>query len=128
MGAVLGFIGGFVACLAALMVLNSKGMAAARRRRKKEAQEHPERKLQATKVIVFSVLLTYFLAFVLGVWVVIWKDFYQLSTLLAFVGSASVFAIGFYCWKSKAENLLKIKQQLPDTPGSLSDFSNISSQ
>ena len=56
------------------------------------------------------------------------KDFYQLSVLLTFVGSVSVLAVAFYCWKSKAENLLKIKQALPDTPASLSDFSNMSSQ
>ena len=56
------------------------------------------------------------------------KDVYQLSTLLAFVGSVAVLAVGFYCWKSKAENLLKIKQALPDTMASLSDFSNMSSQ
>ena len=72
--------------------------------------------------------MTYHLAFLVGVWVVIVKDVYQLSTLLAFVGSVAVLAVGFYCWKSKAENLLKIKQALPDTMASLSDFSNMSSQ
>nr|DAX71032.1 MAG TPA: transmembrane G protein-coupled receptor [Caudoviricetes sp.] len=119
---------GFLACFITILVLNSRTVSNARRKRRKERQEHPEKKVQATKVIVFSILVTYHLAFLLGVWVVIVKDFYQLSVLLTFVGSVSVLAVAFYCWKSKAENLLKIKQALPDTPASLSDFSNMSSQ
>lgn len=125
---ILAFLAGFMACLFVVMIFNARTIAAARRRRKKDRQEHPEKKIQATKVIVFSVLVTYHLAFLVGVWVVIAKDVYQLSTLLAFVGSVAVLAVGFYCWKSKAENLLKIKQALPDTEASLSDFSNMSSQ
>lgn len=125
---ILSFIAGFLACFITILVLNSRAISNARKKRRKERQEHPEKKVQATKVIVFSILVTYHLAFVLGVWVVIVKDFYQLSVLLTFVGSVSVLAVAFYCWKSKAENLLKIKQALPDTPASLSDFSNMSSQ
>lgn len=125
---ILSFMAGFLACFITILVLNSRTVSNARRKRRKECQEHPEKKVQATKVIVFSILVTYHLAFLLGVWVVIVKDFYQLSVLLTFVGSVSVLAVAFYCWKSKAENLLKIKQALPDTPASLSDFSNMSSQ
>ena len=125
---ILSFMAGYLACFITILVLNSKAVSNARRKRRKERQEHPENKVQATKVIVFSILVTYHLAFLLGVWVVIVKDFCQLSVLLTFVGSVSVLAVAFYCWKSKAENLLKIKQALPDTPASLSDFSNMSSQ
>lgn len=125
---ILSFMAGFLACFITILVLNSRTVSNARRKRRKERQGHPEKKVQATKVIVFSILVTYHLAFLLGVWVVIVKDFYQLSVLLTFVGSVSVLAVAFYCWKSKAENLLKIKQALPDTPASLSDFSNMSSQ
>lgn len=125
---ILSFMAGFLACFITILVLNSRAVSNARKKRRKERQEHPEKKVQATKVIVFSILVTYHLAFLLGVWVVIVKDFYQLSVLLTFVGSVSVLAVAFYCWKSKAENLLKIKQALPDTPASLSDFSNMSSQ
>lgn len=125
---ILSFMADFLACFITILVLNSRTVSNTRRKRRKERQEHPEKKVQATKVIVFSILVTYHLAFLLGVWVVIVKDFYQLSVLLTFVGSVSVLAVAFYCWKSKAENLLKIKQALPDTPASLSDFSNMSSQ
>ena len=97
-------------------------------RRKKKAEDKGEKKLQETKVIVRLVMATYFLAFLIGAWVVICRDIYQLGTLLTFVGSVAVFAVAFYCWKSKAENLEKIKQSNPDLQGTLSDFSNMSSQ
>ena len=102
---ILCFILGFICALALLFLLNIRAVAAARRRRKREIREHPEKKPQATKIIVFSVMATYYIAFAVAVWVVLMKDIYQLSTLLAFVGSVAVFAVAFYCWKSKAENL-----------------------
>ena len=103
-------------------------IAAARRRRKKEVKEDPAKKTQATKIIVFSIMVTYYIAFAVAVWVVIAKDIYQLSSLLTFTGGVAAFAVAFYCWKSKAENLEKIKQGNPDLCGSLSDFSGMGSQ
>lgn len=128
MNTAIGFIAGFALAIFIVFLLNLKAVAAARRKRKKELAEHPEKKMQATKIIVFSVMATYYTAFAVGVWVVIVKDVYQLSTLLAFVGSVAVFAVAFYCWKSKAENLEKIRKNNPDLMGSLSDFSNMGSQ
>jgi len=125
---ILCFILGFICALALLFLLNIRAVAAARRRRKREIKEHPEKKMQATKIIVFSVMATYYIAFAVAVWVVLMKDIYQLSTLLAFVGSVAVFAVAFYCWKSKAENLEKIKQSNPEMEASLSDFSGMASQ
>lgn len=119
---------GFLLAMLFFLLINSRAIIAARKKRKKKNEEHPENKLQATKIIVFSVILTYHIAFLVGVWVVIAKDFYQISTLLTFVGGVSVIALAFYCWKSKAENLLKIKKENPDITGTLSDFSNMSSQ
>ncbi len=125
---VLWFALGFIAAILLVSVMNLRAIAAARRRRRKRAAEHPEKKLQATKVIVFSIMVTYYIAFLVGVWVVIAKDYYQLSVLLTFVGSVAVFAVAFYCWKSKAENLEKIKKGNPELCGTLSDFSGMSSQ
>lgn len=122
------FLAGFVLAIFIIFMLNLRAIAAARRKRKKELTEHPERKVQATKIIVFSIMATYYIAFAVAVWVVIAKDVYQLSVLLTFVGSVAVFAVAFYCWKSKAENLEKIRKNNPDLMGSLSDFSNMGSQ
>lgn len=85
----------------------------------------PERKTSATKIIIFSILATYYIAFAVGVWVVVTKDFYQLSVLLTFVGGVTAAAVAFYCWKAKAENLLKIKAAYPELSGTLSDFSSM---
>ncbi len=122
------FILGFVCAFVLLALLNMRTAAAARRRRKREIREYPEKKIQATKIIVFSVMATYYIAFAVAVWVILMKDIYQLSTLLAFVGSVAVFAVAFYCWKSKAENLEKIKQNNPEMAAALSDFSGMASQ
>lgn len=122
------FLAGVITCAAIVALVNASNINRSRRRRAMEKKRHPEKKLQATKIIVFSIMVTYYAAFVLGVWVVICKDFYQLATLLTFVGGVSVIAVAFYCWKSKAENLLKIRKEEPELGGSLSDIANLSSQ
>ncbi len=111
-----------------ICIINRRFLAVTRKRHRNEIREHPEKKMQATKIIVFSVMATYYIAFAVAVWVVLMKDIYQLSTLLAFVGSVAVFAVAFYCWKSKAENLEKIKQNNPEMAAELSDFSGMASQ
>ena len=122
------FLAGGITCTALMALVNANNISKSRRRRKIERRQHPEKKLQATKIIVFSIMITYYAAFMLGMWVVIFKDFYQLATLLTFVGGVSVIAVAFYCWKSKAENLLKIRKEEPELGGSLSDIANLSSQ
>lgn len=120
------FIIGFLLAVAVYVVCNLQYLKRKRRKRKGELQQHPERKGGTTKVLLFSILLTYYIAFAVGVWVVIFKDVYQLGTLLTFTGGVTAAAVAFYCWKAKAENLLKIKAANPELCGSLSDFSNMS--
>lgn len=122
---VLVFIIGFLMAVALIIISNLPNIRKRRRKRKEELQQHPERKGGTTKVLLFSILLTYYIAFAVGVWVVILKDIYQLGTLLTFTGGVTAAAVAFYCWKAKAENLLKIKAGNPDLCGSLSDFSNM---
>lgn len=122
------FIIGFALALAVLFLCNLPYFKQQRKKRKEELQEHPEKKTGTTKIVLFSILLTYFTAFAVGVWVVVTKDVYQLSALLTFAGSVTALAVAFYCWKAKAENLLKIKAANPDLCGSLADFSSMSSQ
>lgn len=122
------FIIGFILAFAVMYLVNLPYMRKRRQKRKEEAAKHPEKKFGATKVIIFSILITYYIAFAIAVWVVVTKDVYQLSVLLTFVGGVTAFAVAFYCWKAKAENLLKIKAASPELMGTLSDFSNMSSQ
>lgn len=119
------FVLGFLLAVALFLIRNARYFKVRRKKRKQELEEHPERKGGTTKVLLFSILVTYYIAFAVGVWVVVFKDVYQLQTLLAFVGGVTGAAVAFYCWKAKAENLLKIKAANPDLCGSLSDFTNI---
>ena len=54
-------------------------------------------------------------------------DYMQYSTLAMLVGAPTATAIGFYAWKAKAENVIKIKQEHPkETEGVPVDLNNIS--
>lgn len=119
------FIIGFALAVAVLFLCNLPYIKRQRKKRKEELQEHPERKTGATKIIIFSIMVTYYIAFAVSVWVVITQDVYQLSVLLTFVGGVTAAAVAFYCWKAKAENLLKIKAAYPELSGTLSDFSSM---
>lgn len=125
---ILCFAAGFGLAAIIMIILNRKAIRAARKKRKQEVEKNPEKKIQATKIIVFSIMVTYYAAFIVAVWVVIARDIYQLSSLLTFTGGVSAFAVAFYCWKSKAENLEKIKKNNPEIIASLTDFSGMSSQ
>lgn len=67
-----------------------------------------------TKIVVSATMGTYFVGFILGVYVVA-QDFSQLSSFLTYVGVPVATAIAFYCWKSKAENIIKIRNSLVRT-------------
>ena len=122
------FLFGFLLAALFAYMLNRRMITAARKRRRREIAENPEKKPQATKVIVFSIMVTYYIAFAVAVWVVVAKDIYQLSSLLTFTGGVAAFAVAFYCWKSKAENLEKIRKNNPELSGTLSAFPNMGSQ
>lgn len=125
---VLFFIIGFLTCLLLVLILNRSIFKKAIKKRRKAARADPDDKITTTKVVLFSILFTYYAAFMLAVYVVIFCNTDALSDLLTFVGGATVFAVAFYCWKAKAENLEKIKKRSPDMESSLSDFANMASQ
>ncbi|MPN12784.1 hypothetical protein SDC9_160104 [bioreactor metagenome] len=90
-----------------------------RRRRKKKD------KFEFSKSILLAVLATYFVGIVVGIKIVL-VDTTQLGVLLVYIGTPTTIAIGFYAWKAKAENIVKIKQANPaDTEGVPIDLNNI---
>ena len=94
-----------------------------RRSRRKKGQDH--RKIEFSKLVLSAVLLTYFAGFIVGARAVI-LDPMQLGVFLAYVGTPAATAIGFYSWKAKAENVVKIKQANPTaTEGIPVDLNNI---
>lgn len=83
------------------------------------------RKLEFSKIVLALVLLTYFVGVFIGVKISL-IDVSQLGVLLAYIGTPTAAAIGFYCWKAKAENIVKIKRDNPEeTQGIPVDLNNI---
>ena len=119
---------GFMSCFLICIICNLPYLQRKIRQRKTEDQKNPDKKITTTKLVLFSILFTYYAAFVVAMYVVIFRDVSELSNLLTFVGGATVFAVAFYCWKAKAENLEKIKNRSPEMESSLSDFANMGSQ
>jgi len=64
-------------------------------------------KPEFSKIILGAVMLTYEAAAVFGA-VIVSEEHALLPELLTFIGAPTAAAIGFYAWKAKAENLLKI--------------------
>lgn len=88
-------------------------------------KDKPCEKAEFSKIIIAAVLITYFVGVIIGVKVVL-TDITQLGVLLAYIGTPTAAAIGFYCWKAKAENIMKIKREYPnETQGISVDLNNI---
>ena len=83
------------------------------------------KKAEFTKIVILLVLSTYFIGVYIGGKIVM-LDFEQLGVYLAFIGAPTPIAIGFYVWKAKAENIIKIKNANPAaTEGIPIDLNNI---
>lgn len=110
-----GLVGGF----AAVLLLSGR-----RPRRRREGKQN-RRKTECSKLVLWAVLCTYFAGFGVGVWAVV-LDASQLGVFLAYVGTPTATVIGFYSWKAKAENVVKIKKANPEeTEGMPVDLNNV---
>ena len=95
-----GLVGGF----AAVLLLSGR-----RPRRRREGKQN-RRKTECSKLVLWAVLL----------------DASQLGVFLAYVGTPTATVIGFYSWKAKAENVVKIKKANPEeTEGMPVDLNNV---
>ena len=94
-----------------------------RRSRRRTDSKNDRRKIEFSKLVLSAVL--YFAGFVIGARAVAF-DPSQLGVFLAYVGTPAATAIGFYSWKAKAENVVKIKQaNQTATEGMPVDLNNI---
>lgn len=71
-----------------------------------------KKKREFSKLIIAGVMLTYFLATLVTCFVTLFIDCSQVGVLCTFVGTQTTSALGFYLWKAKAENELKIKKTM----------------
>lgn len=65
------------------------------------------KKTEFTKVVIGGVMVLYFAAAVFG-GVVVWLMPDMLGEWLTFIGAPTTAALGFYCWKAKNENIIKL--------------------
>jgi len=119
----------FVVGCAAMFFIVAAANAAQNRRRKTRkppaAAPKKRKKAEFTKIVILLVLSTYFIGVFIGGKIVM-LDFEQLGVYLAFIGAPTPIAIGFYVWKAKAENIIKIKNANPAaTEGIPIDLNNI---
>ena len=62
--------------------------------------------------VLWAVVITYFIGVALGVYASI-KDPTNVGMVLGYIGGVAAVGIGFYSWKAKAENIIKLsKKQL----------------
>lgn len=84
-----------------------------------------EKKISFTKFISLIVLCSYFVGVMAGVYVVI-KDNSQFGILATYIATPTTAIITLYCWKAKAENMVKLKQGYPEeTKATSIDLNNI---
>lgn len=63
-----------------------------------------------TKILVAAVMGTYFFGVAYGAVFCFCAGAY-LGEYLSFIGVPTATAIGFYCWKAKAENMVKFRKE-----------------
>ena len=93
-------------------------------RRRKAKRGAARKKVEFIKLVLMLVMATYFLGVAVGVKIVLEYP-EQLGTLLAYIGAPTATVIIFYAWKAKAENVIKIKKNNPDSLDSVSDSGNL---
>ena len=107
------------------VVRANQNRARKRRAHEKEKPEKSKRKLEFSKLILALVLLPYFYAVHIGAKVVL-LDISQLAVYLGFITAPTATAIGFYAWKAKAENMVKIRKANPEETAEIPvDLNNI---
>lgn len=115
-GAVLGFL---LFCLL-FRIVNRRGY---RKPKTKDGRKLP--KPNFTKAVLVAVLCTYFVGLYVGIRVTL-TDYSQFGVLATYIAAPTTTVIALYCWKAKAENIIKIKQgHSKETEGVPVDLNNI---
>ena len=72
-----------------------------------------KKRAEFSKIMLAAVMVVYILTVVFGYFVIA-NEYTMLGELFAFVGAPTGVAIGFYAWKARAENLVKIRENNKD--------------
>ena len=115
---ILGIVLGFFIFFLLAMVTNYRK---ARKRKKQKEKIKPN----FTKAVLVAVLFTYFIGLAIGIRITL-IDYSQFGVLATFIATPTTTVIALYCWKAKAENMIKIKQGYPEETKDISvDLNNI---
>lgn len=115
---ILGVVIGFLIFYLLFRIANKKQLL------KREAGKKSE-KPTFTKLVLVAVLFTYFVGLYIGIRVTL-IDYSQFGVLATYIATPTTTVIALYCWKAKAENIIKIKQGYPgETEGITIDLNNI---
>ena len=68
------------------------------------------KKIEFSKIMVALVMCTYFVGVGTGTVVVLTQAPEQIQWYFSFIAAPTALAIGFYTWKAKAENVIKISE------------------
>jgi len=79
-----------------------------------------DQRIEFSKIVLGAVMITYFLAFAIGLRIVAENSEY-LHVFYTFVGGTTGVAVSFYSWKAKNENVKKISQNI-DIEGSEHEY------
>ena len=80
---------------------------------KKQMKKKKLPKPSFTKLVLVAVLFTYFVGLKIGVEITL-IDYSQFGVLATYIATPTTTIIALYCWKAKAENLIKIKKGNPE--------------
>lgn len=87
--------------------------------------QNDRKKPEFSKLILGGCMLLYFLTAIFG-GIIVWNCNEAVGELFAYVGAPTAVAIGFYAWKAKAENVLKIpKEQREKVKNAIEEPENI---
>jgi len=104
-GLVAGVVIGLLVVAVIIMIKNRRGQRA--------RETEKRHKIEFSKLILALVLIPYFYAAYIG-GEVVRGDTSLLPLYLGFIAAPTSAAIGFYTWKAKAENVVKIKRAYPE--------------
>lgn len=94
----------------------------------KKVKAEGKKKIQKpnfTKAVLVAVLFTYFVGLFIGIKITL-IDYSQFGVLATYIATPTTTVIALYCWKAKAENIIKIKQGYPEETKDISiDLNNI---
>ena len=85
---------------------------------RRRTTHHKKNRMEFSKLILFLVMIAYFVTVSVGIKLSL-VDYTQYSTLAMLVGAPTATALGFYAWKARTENMIKIKQANPKETGDI---------